>query len=370
MQTSLRTQVTQFTQEFDRELTRAYFWLQADRGPSPVATAFDSVGHFQRWFTTAPHPGLVRADLRGVAPAGRRQSARSRCCRRYDREREALVSIAALPAELAPIVRSPAHAARAEPSNAAPSASCSPVASEGPALVIPRPPVPVVNAGGAIVFSRDERPWDYTIVAARHDVHPRDVPARVAQAALRRGARGRLSRVDRRPRQQGAGVLLGRPRRHAAPSLRPTPPKTSSTSGCASSTASSSSTIDAASRRARARRQAPRGSRRPGDAPSPAAQRDGCCARAARNVVVTMQRERGPEGDPRRPDRQPLWRADFAHQAGSLEARGRVDAPAQPVRELERAAAARREHRHAGDLECAGPHAGRAADGVRRRRLA
>ena len=61
MQTSLRAQVTQFTQEFDRELTRAYFWLQADRGPSPVVTAFDSVGHFQRWFTTAPHPGLIEA---------------------------------------------------------------------------------------------------------------------------------------------------------------------------------------------------------------------------------------------------------------------------------------------------------------------
>ena len=39
------------------------------------------------------------------------------------------------------------------------------MASDGPALVIPRPPVPVVNAGGTIVFSRDERPWDYTIVA-------------------------------------------------------------------------------------------------------------------------------------------------------------------------------------------------------------
>ena len=36
--------------------------------------------------------------------------------------------------------------------------------------------------------------------------------------------------------------------------------------------------------------------------------------------MVTMHAERGPEGEPRRPERQPLWRADFAHQAGSLEA--------------------------------------------------
>ncbi|NEN44435.1 hypothetical protein G3V71_24075, partial [Escherichia coli] len=42
MQRSLRTQVNEFTQEFDRELTRAYFWLQADRGPTPNTAAADS----------------------------------------------------------------------------------------------------------------------------------------------------------------------------------------------------------------------------------------------------------------------------------------------------------------------------------------
>ena len=40
MKRSLAAQADEFTQEFDRELTRAYFWLQADRSPSPGTTAF------------------------------------------------------------------------------------------------------------------------------------------------------------------------------------------------------------------------------------------------------------------------------------------------------------------------------------------
>ncbi len=89
MQTSLRTQVTEFTQEFDRELTRAYFWLQADRGPAPVATALDSVAHFQRWYSTAPHPALVR-QIYVVSLAQERGDAQP-VVSRYDREQESLV---------------------------------------------------------------------------------------------------------------------------------------------------------------------------------------------------------------------------------------------------------------------------------------
>src|SRR5918993_2639949 len=149
MQTSLRAQVTQFTQEFDRELTRAFFWLQADRGPSPVVTAFDSVGHFQRWFTTAPHPGLVRQIyVVSLPPAGHGSDAVS--VSRYDREGEALVRLPSLPTELAPIAVRLRAIPEAQPDRG-PMSLVPAVAREGPALVIPRPPVPVVNAGGSIV---------------------------------------------------------------------------------------------------------------------------------------------------------------------------------------------------------------------------
>src|SRR5918993_766473 len=161
MQTSLRTQVTQFTQEFDRELTRAYFWLQADRGPSPTVTAFDSVGHFQRWFTTAPHPALVRQIF--VVSLPQADTGTRVEVSRYDRQREALVPVPALPVELSPILERLRRLP--EPSlERGPTGFAQPVASEGPALVVPRPPVPVINAGGAIEFSRERRPWDYTIV--------------------------------------------------------------------------------------------------------------------------------------------------------------------------------------------------------------
>jgi signal transduction histidine kinase len=164
MRASLRSRVEDFTEEFDRELTRAYFWLQVDRGSAPGVAAADSTGHFQRWFSTAPHPDLVRSiHVVSVQPSVAGTAARVSLST-YDRARDALVPSTTTPAEIAPIVErlrtQPVPTFERGGSAAMPAA----VASEGPALVIPRPPVPVVGAGGAIMFSRDVRPWDYTVV--------------------------------------------------------------------------------------------------------------------------------------------------------------------------------------------------------------
>lgn len=113
MQTSLRTQVTQFTQEFDRELTRAFFWLQSDRVPGASPAPTNSIAHFERWYSSAPHPGLVRGiyvvsvEHREHAPRSATASNAAPPVLRvstYDREREVLVPTPSPPVALAPIL--------------------------------------------------------------------------------------------------------------------------------------------------------------------------------------------------------------------------------------------------------------------------
>ena len=304
MQRSLRAQVNEFTQEFDRELTRAYFWLQADRGPAPTIAAANSVGHFQRWFTTAPHPALVR-EIHVISlhhPDGSGRSSVS--VSTYDREREVLAARPTLPEDIAPIVarlrEQPMPAADRPPGPFPPA-----VAPEGPALVIPRPPIPVVNAGGTIVFSQEQRPWDFTIVVI-DQAYVRDVflPELLKRHFPEAGASAyRVSVVDRRT---GAQIFCSQP----------------GTSQCAMTSPDRSENFfevrtrefnrfvvvdDRRTQQGRAGQQAARG-------PAGAPQVDGAHARVTLNLV------RPAEGDGRRGEPLALWRADFAHQSGSLEA--------------------------------------------------
>lgn len=320
MQASLRSQVGQFTQEFDRELTRAYFWLQADRGPN--VTAADSVGHFQRWFSTAPQPELVRAIHVVSVPHGQATHGTVEVST-YDRQREVLVPQADVPAELTTIVArlaaQPAPAdgrpgdgrfgdGRPGGPQGGPGAFVPPVAPEGPALVIPRPPVPIVNAGGAIVFSQEQRPWDYTVVLLDTSFIRDSFVPELLKRHFGEGTASayRVSIVDRRT---GAQVYCSDGAADRCAIARPD---------------ASEDFFEVRMREFNRfvvvddRRGQPG---RPGTAPGsatattaplpPGGPRD--------RERVTMNVVRGPEGEQRR-DRQPLWRADFAHQAGSLEA--------------------------------------------------
>jgi signal transduction histidine kinase len=316
MKRSLRAQADEFTQEFDRELTRAYFWLQADRGPSPVATARDSVGHFQRWFTTAPHPGLVRQIFVVSLPPQSDRAGRVSVSR-YDKHREALESIAALPAELAPILVR-LRTAPEPTSDRGPFNFIAPVASEGPALVIPRPPVPVVDAGGAIVFSRDQRPWDYTIVVLdttymRETFLPELLKRHFGEA---RGAAYRVSIVERASKAQ---IFCSDAASSRCPIAAP-----DESEGLFDVRLREFNRFvvvdDRRGQQARTGHEAtPRTEAPVGASTAAGTVREGVRMLPPGNVMVTVQRERGTGGE-RRPERQPLWRADFAHQAGSLEA--------------------------------------------------
>lgn len=299
MQTGLRTQVRHFTQEFDRELTRAYFWLQADRGPMPTVPAADSVEHFERWYSTAPHPELVRS-IHVVSSVTNATDERVLTVSTYDRARALLVVDTAPPAALAPIVERLRH----QPTPTAGTAERGsaklpqPVQSDGPALVIPRPPVPVtINASGAIVFSQTERPWDFTIALLDMDY----IRATLLPDLLRRqfgdgqASSYIVSVVDLRT---GAPVFCSDPERQS----------------CAMESPDASEEFFEIRFREFNRFVVVDDRRHQGRAAAAAGSRPPPADRVAANVV-----RQGADGD-RRGEREPLWRADFGHQAGSLEA--------------------------------------------------
>ncbi|HTV02448.1 MAG TPA: HAMP domain-containing sensor histidine kinase [Luteitalea sp.] len=320
MQASLRSHVEDFTQEFDRELTRAYFWLQVDRGPSPTVDA-SSTGHFQRWFTQAPHPGLVRAiHVLSIHP-GAGTTGSTVTLSTYDRSRDALVG-STVPDDVAALV----ERLRVQPVptfDKGPTGMPAPVASEGPALVIPRPPVPVVGAGGAIVFSRDERPWDYTI-AVLDTAYMRE--AFLPELLKRHFGEGKAStyRVSVVDRQSGAPVFCS----------------DGAASRCTIAKPDASESFFEVRMREfnrfvvvddRRTQQGRPGQARPADGPvvagalpppgpaaPPHAGGPPHPGPGGPRMQVNVLRQMDDRG--RRGDHQELWRANFAHNAGSLEA--------------------------------------------------
>jgi signal transduction histidine kinase len=314
MQASLRSRVADFTQEFDRELTRAYFWLQADRGSAPGVAAADSTGHFQRWFTTAPHPEMVRSiHVVSVHPAAGERQARVSLST-YDRSRDALVP-STTPPEIAPLI----ERLRTQPVQSferGPAALPAAVASEGPALVIPRPPVPVVGAGGAIMFSRDERPWDYTVVVL-DTAYMRETF--LPELLERHFGKGQASayRVSVVNRESGAPIFCS----------------DGADTRCIIQKPDASEDFFEIRMREfnrfvvvddRRGQQARSGALKPGEAPAtigltpPSVAGLPQSAPAPRrqiNIVRPLEADKD-----RRHDRHEIWRADFAHQSGSLEA--------------------------------------------------
>jgi signal transduction histidine kinase len=163
-------QVREFTQDFDRELTRAYFWLQVDRSGPPGVAAADSTGHFQRWFASAPEARLISAVYTVTLPQ-RTGGTGAPVLARYDVDADRLAPVDEVPTDLRPLMARLGALAGADSTTDQPKGTTPPSSSgpaplqlDIPALLIPRPPVPVtVSAEGTIVFSQRERPWDYTV---------------------------------------------------------------------------------------------------------------------------------------------------------------------------------------------------------------
>lgn len=165
MQATLGSQLREFTQDFDRELTRAYFWLQVDRTATPGVASLDSTQHFQRWFTSAPDPQIVSRIYTVNLPHEPGSSDMELA--RYDPDVEQLVPVTDTPPNLRGLMDKlaelPPQDATVDRNSPSPSMLWA-VQSDVPALLIPRPPVPVtVSPEGTIVFSQVDRPWDFTI---------------------------------------------------------------------------------------------------------------------------------------------------------------------------------------------------------------
>jgi signal transduction histidine kinase len=143
LRASLRRQVSQFAQDVDRELTRAFFWLQLDQawleadrstGGSPNREA--AAVPFERWFTSSPHPELIASvySVERSEPAGVLRLAR------FDRDRARFVAVDDWPASIAPLRERVERLTVAKGQDEARAAErFEPIDPSIPALVIPRP---------------------------------------------------------------------------------------------------------------------------------------------------------------------------------------------------------------------------------------
>src|SRR5215211_4398817 len=62
-------QADNLTEEFNRELTRAFFWLQVGPELQRDAPLDDEVNRYARWYAAAPRPELVKTIYRLSEPA-------------------------------------------------------------------------------------------------------------------------------------------------------------------------------------------------------------------------------------------------------------------------------------------------------------
>jgi signal transduction histidine kinase len=142
LRASLRRQVSQFAQDVDRELTRAFFWLQLDQvwleadrsaGASPNREA--AAVPFERWFTSSPHPELIASvySVERDEPTGALRLAK------FDRERARFVAVDDWPASIAPLRERVERLTAANGAQAEGAERFEPIDPGIPALVIPRP---------------------------------------------------------------------------------------------------------------------------------------------------------------------------------------------------------------------------------------
>jgi signal transduction histidine kinase len=70
MQAALRARATQFSEDFNREITRAYVWFQVDPTPGAADPEGSLPVAWRRWKSSAPRPALVRGVYAVLHQAG------------------------------------------------------------------------------------------------------------------------------------------------------------------------------------------------------------------------------------------------------------------------------------------------------------
>src|SRR5262245_55578015 len=69
MRAHLRARAGDFSDDFNRELTRAFLWLQIGPELRRDAPPEAAEQRYERWFTAAPHPELIKSIYRAEATA-------------------------------------------------------------------------------------------------------------------------------------------------------------------------------------------------------------------------------------------------------------------------------------------------------------
>ena len=139
-------QAERLAEDFNRELTRAFFWLQLGPELRRDAPLDAEVDRYARWFSAAPRPELVKTIYRVSEPADGRGDWP---IERFQREAGRLEATG-WPAELAPVREAmlKAHESRA---HGGPPARVWTTWADVPALVIPRVLQVEERAGGRVV---------------------------------------------------------------------------------------------------------------------------------------------------------------------------------------------------------------------------
>ncbi|MPZ20344.1 MAG: hypothetical protein GEV06_20870 [Luteitalea sp.] len=144
MHHTLRRQANEFAEDFDREITRAYFWLQMDHvwlQVDRLAAQTTPAKPFEGWFRTSPYPGLIKT----IYQVTRAETGDLRLAR-YNRQDATFVSLDAWPRELEVLQARLAAEKMTRPLGVdvrgrKPRIGLGHVAPSIPAIVIPRPPI-------------------------------------------------------------------------------------------------------------------------------------------------------------------------------------------------------------------------------------
>ncbi|MGH9160302.1 MAG: sensor histidine kinase [Vicinamibacteraceae bacterium] len=157
MHHTLRRQANEFAEDFDREITRAYFWFQmehvwfqVDRLAGRSTRAAAPAKLYEGWFRTSPYPGLIKTIYQVTRDSA--DNLHSLRLARYDRQDATFVSLETWPRELEALQARLSAAALLEPPGDDVNdraGRTGHVVPSIPAIVIPRPPFEIRRAPGA-----------------------------------------------------------------------------------------------------------------------------------------------------------------------------------------------------------------------------
>ncbi|MEN3334032.1 MAG: two-component system, OmpR family, sensor histidine kinase SenX3 [Blastocatellia bacterium] len=156
MQASLKTAITNFSQDFDRELTRAYMTFQLDSRTQRDRDWQDYARRYDQWMQAAPYPQLV-SGVYLAEPLSQADAPDRLQLYRFDRPASSFAATA-WPASLEPLraaLQQEFDAAR-QPSGFIYQTSLDVIDDEATALVIPIPDVDMIeahNPGTSFLFS-------------------------------------------------------------------------------------------------------------------------------------------------------------------------------------------------------------------------